>query len=174
MLARVQLRRPGPLQHKVDASDVVQDVLLQAVNALPQFKGSSDPEFEAWLRAILANKLADAARHFGRKKRDAGLEQSFRQGLEESARSIDQLLIGAQTSPSSHVLRQERSRILAEVMDSLPEDQRIAIECHHLLGYSVIETAEITSRTTAAVAGLLRRGLKGLREGLERGGRELR
>src|SRR5688572_24286219 len=162
-LARIQLRRAGPLKNKVDASDVAQEALLQAVAALAQFKGSTDAEFAKWLRVILASKLADAARHFGRKKRDAALEASFRQCLDESTRTIDDLIPDDRTSPCAHVLREERVRGLAEVLDALPPDQRMAIDYHHLSGYSVIETARSMGRTPAAAAGLLRRGLKTLR-----------
>ena len=70
VLARASLRALALLQNKIDASDIVQEVLLQGHLALPQYKGTTEAELAAWLRAILANKLADAARHYGRKKRD--------------------------------------------------------------------------------------------------------
>src|SRR5947208_2205756 len=41
------------------ASDLVQSALLKAIEALPQFRGQTDLEFAAWLRRILANKLAE-------------------------------------------------------------------------------------------------------------------
>lgn len=170
VLARIELRRAGLLQLKMSASDIVQDALLQALARLPQFRGNTDPEFYGWLRAILANKLADAARHYGRKKRDAALEKSFHQCLDESARNIEELIAANQTSPSEHLLRDERARRLADALDTLLPEQRAAVEDHHLAGYSVAETAERMGRSSAAVAGLLRRGLKTLRENLE--GRE--
>src|SRR2546428_2361849 len=77
VLARVALRSSPKLQKKIDASDIVQDALLQAVVALPQFRGETDKEFAAWVRAIVANKLADAARHFGRQKSDGAPEKSI-------------------------------------------------------------------------------------------------
>ena len=44
--------------------------------------------------------------------------------------------------------------------------QRTAVELHHLDGYSVFEISKRMDRTKAGVAGLLRRGLKDLRERL--------
>ena len=172
VLARASLRASAPVRKKIDASDIVQEVLLRGHLALPQFKGTTENELAVWLRAILANKLADAARHFGRKKRDAALEQSYRETLNTSATRLDRLLPPDQTSPSQEVLRQERTLLLAEALAELPEDQRTAVELHHLDGYSVSEISKRMDRTKAAVAGLLRRGLKNLRGGLKEKGLE--
>ena len=166
VLARINLRTWGPVAHKVDASDVVQEALLQAHVALPQFRGTTSAELEAWLRKILANKLTDAIRHFGRKKRDAAREQSIRQTLDESAARIKELAAD-QTSPSQYVLRHERAIRLANALEALPGDQRNAVELHHLHGDSVSEIARRMNRTKASVAGLLRRGLAELREHLQ-------
>jgi RNA polymerase sigma-70 factor, ECF subfamily len=166
VLAQVQLRRAGFLQRKIDAADIVQEVLLQAHLALPQFRGNTEPEFKGWLRSILASKLADAARRLMRKKRDPALEASFRQCLEGSVRFIEDLIPDDRTSPSQHLLRDERALRLAAALGQLPADQRTAVECCHLEGCSVIETAARMQRTVAGVAGLLRRGMKALRETL--------
>ncbi len=45
----------------------------------------------------------------------------------------------------------------------------MAVEMHHLHGCSVAEVAGQLGRSEASVAGLLRRGLKKLRESLEVG-----
>ena len=45
----------------------------------------------------------------------------------------------------------------------LPEDHRAAVELHYLDGRTVSGTAELMGRSNASVAGLLRRGLTGLR-----------
>jgi len=162
ILARTS-RFNWPGQHKIDASDVVQEVLIQAHRAFAQFRGKTEAELMAWLRVILANKLADAARHLGRQKRDAALEQSFRETLDESSKRLGRLVPADQTSPSQRVLQHERVLFLTEALAELPDDQRMAIELHHLVGCSVAEIAGQMQRTNASVAGLIRRGLAGLR-----------
>jgi len=173
VLARVELRSWPKLQNKIDASDVVQEALLQAVVALPQFRGQTDHEFAAWLRAILANKLADAARHFGRQKRDAGLEQSFRESLDNSAERLVRQIPADSTSPSQHIIRKDKARYVAECVSALPPDQQMVVELHYLSEYSVPEIAEEMNKSKASVAGLLRRGLANLRETLKEKEKEL-
>ena len=46
------------LRQRVDASDLVQQTLLDAL----EFRGSSEGEFLAWLRTILSNNLIEALR----------------------------------------------------------------------------------------------------------------
>jgi len=171
ILARVCLRSAGPPHQKVEASDIVQDSLMQALLALPQFHGATEHEFRGWLRVILENKLKDAIRHFARKKRDAAIERTVCETLEKSSvyfeRRFERVILADQTSPSRRVLQNERANIIAKYLEALPADQRMAIELHHLGGNSLQETAEQMNRSTASVAGLLRRGLKALREGLQ-------
>ena len=56
---------------------------------------------------------------------------------------------------------------LAAALAQLPDDQRAAVEVHHLQGCTLSETAAVLDRTERSVAGLLRRGLVRLRELLE-------
>ena len=68
LLARLQL--DPRLYGKVDPSDLVQQTLLKAHQALHQYRGSTSAEEAAWLRQILARTLANAVRDLARAKRD--------------------------------------------------------------------------------------------------------
>ena len=75
LLARLQL---GSRAHgKLDASDVVQQTLLDAHRQRQQFRGHTAAEMAAWLRRILACNLADAFRALGREKRDVARERGL-------------------------------------------------------------------------------------------------
>ena len=67
-------------------------------------------------------------------------------------------------TPSEHAIANERMLALASAVMKLPEDQRRAVELHHLQGLSAAAIADRLGRTEIAIAGLLRRGLKRLRE----------
>jgi RNA polymerase sigma-70 factor (ECF subfamily) len=56
---------------------------------------------------------------------------------------------------------------LAEALPQLPDDQRVAVELHHLQGLSLADTGQRLGRSREAVAGLVFRGLKKLRSLLD-------
>jgi RNA polymerase sigma-70 factor (ECF subfamily) len=163
LLTRLQV--PLALRGKFDASDVVQQTLLDAPQARDGLVGRSEGERIAFLRRILANNLADAVRRFAAAGRDVTREQMIAVVQESSAR-LDALLADDQISPSERVSREEDLLGLAAGLAELPVDQRLAVEMKHLRGCSVAEIATAMNRTETAVGGLLRRGLQQLRNQL--------
>lgn len=158
LLARLQLDRR--LRGAMDPSDIVQQALLKAHENLGGFRGKTDAELRAWLRAILAQELARIARKQGRRPvRIHSLEGS----LERSSARLESLLASEESSPSRDAMHAERLLELATAMGSLPEDQRAAVELRYLHGLSVSAVAEQMGRTTVSVTGLLYRGTQALR-----------
>lgn len=162
MLARFQF--DALLQAKLDASDVVQQTLLEAHQSMADFRGKSEREKAAWLRRILTHNVADELRKFGRLKRDVGLEASLEAALSESTARLEKWLAIDEGTPSECAIANEQLVALAAALMKLPEDQRTAVELHHLQGCASAVVATRLGRTEIAVAGLLRRGLKRLRE----------
>lgn len=162
LLARLQM--PLKLRSKLDASDMVQETLLKAQQHLHNFRGGDDVALAGWLRTILANTMRDAKRHFDGDKRGVHREQSLEERLLESSARLDRLLAETATSPSGKFARQEEFLRVVDAISQLPADQRTAVELHHLQGCTLAEIAGHMDRTERAVAGLLRRGLKTLRD----------
>jgi RNA polymerase sigma-70 factor (ECF subfamily) len=164
LLARMKLDRR--LQGKLDASDVVQQTLLEAHQALASFRGNDPAAQAAWLRQILARNLANAVRDLTRAKRDVRKERALQTDLDASASQLDGWLAAQDSSPSQKMERQERALQLAEALAQLPEAQRDAVVLRHFQGLSLAEIAAQLDCTTAAVTGLLTRGLRNLRKTL--------
>jgi RNA polymerase sigma-70 factor (ECF subfamily) len=165
LLARLQVNER--LQGKLDPSDVVQETLLKAHEALDQFRGTSDAEMAAWLRAILTNTLTDALRRFQAGARNVDQERSLQAALEESSSRMEAWLAAEQSSPAEQAIRQEQLLDLAQALAQLPEDQRRAVELRYLKGCTVADVASQMDRSKEAVAKLLLRGLARLRQLLE-------
>jgi RNA polymerase sigma-70 factor (ECF subfamily) len=162
LLARLQL--DGRLQGKLDPSDVVQQTLVKAHQALGQFRGQNDAELAAWLRRILANTMTDAVRKYGK---ELQVERSLIDTLNESSAKLECWLKDDIDSPSDHAVRNEQVLQLASALGSLPDEQRQAVELRYLKGVGVPEIAAMMGKTEPAIAGLLRRGLQRLRSLLE-------
>ena len=123
LLARMQLdSRP---QAKVDASDVVQQTLLEAHVRQTQFVGD-EAGFRAWLRRALANNIQDALRRLRRKKRDVLRERSLEAAMEQSSARLALWMASEQTSPSQQVMHSEELLRLSDALLALPEAQRDA------------------------------------------------
>lgn len=166
LLARRQLRGRPPA--RLDGSDLVQQTLLEAHRQRDQFHGATEAERAAWLRQILAHNLADAERALLRDKRDVRRERSLEAELEQSSAGLAGWLAAEQSSPSSPAVRHEEAVRLADALAQLPEAQREALVLQHWHGLTLTQIGERLDRTPVAVAGLLKRGLKQLREILEK------
>jgi RNA polymerase sigma-70 factor (ECF subfamily) len=162
LLARLHL--DPRLRGKLDASDVVQQTLLQAVAGQGQFRGRTDAEVQAWLRQILARNLLMALRDLRRDKRDVAREQPLEAALADSSSRLGTWLAAAESSPSHEAQRHEEALRLAQALEQLPQAQREALVLQHWQGWSLTQIGAHLDRSPEAVAGLLKRGLKRLRE----------
>jgi RNA polymerase sigma-70 factor (ECF subfamily) len=113
----------------------------------------------------MANTLTDALRKYGAEAGDVTLEQA----LQDSSARLEALLAADVRSPGQQAIHQEELLRLSEALARLPDDQRLAVEMKHLQGYPVEEIARHLGRSKTAVGGLLRRGVKKLRELLQEG-----
>jgi RNA polymerase sigma-70 factor (ECF subfamily) len=165
LLARLQVAQR--FQAKIDLSGVVQMTLWEAHRAMDQLRGQAEGQRVAWLRRILVNNLADELRKLGAAKRDVARERSLEVALEDSSSKLEAFLAAEQSSPSVKAIRQEQLLNMARALATLPENQRMAVELHHLKSLPLADIAQEMKLSKPAVAGLLHRGLKNLRQQLE-------
>jgi RNA polymerase sigma-70 factor (ECF subfamily) len=166
VLAQAQLGRRLP--GKCDASDLVQQALLDACRGLPEFRGTTEAELCAWLRQVLARALGHELRRYGRtRQRDVGREVSLEQELTESSARLSALITAPDSTPSRRAARHEQELHLAALLARLPEDYRTVIVLRDLEGLPHEEIARRMGRGAGAVRMLWVRALARLRREME-------
>lgn len=160
------------LRTKVDASDLVQQTLLEAHRALHEFQGTTEAEWCAWLKRILAHNAADFVRHYrGTAKRQARREVPLHaQRGDQSSYTRDVAAVGE--SPSQMAMRREEEIVVADALGRLTDDHREVIMLRNLQRLPFDEVARRMNRTRPACQMLWMRAIKSLQEILGRGGRE--
>jgi len=160
-----QLRMDPRLQARFDPSDLVQDTLVKAVQKVAQFRGRTEAEFVAWLQAVMRNVVQDRLDEAYAEKRHPAREQALRV-MDESSARIERFLVDRQPTPGRQAEHRELLVRLADAMERLPDDQRDVLVQHYFLGSTVEQIAARLGRTRKAVAGLLYRGRRQLRQSL--------
>ena len=120
--------------------------------------------------ANAARNLADALRAFTRERRDLARERPLQEALQASSVRLEAWLADDAPGPPEEAERRERAVRLADALEELPEAQREALLLHHWHGWPLAHISEHMGRGPEAVAGLLKRGLKQLRERLDEEG----
>jgi RNA polymerase sigma-70 factor (ECF subfamily) len=129
-----------------EAQDITAEVFHQALRNLGRFQWRGVP-FAAWLLRIAANALADRWQRASR-----GVEVQAEDSLEERAESS-----------AGSTAEVERRAILFQLVDRLPEDQRLVIVRRFVEQKSVHEIAQELGRSDGAVKQLQFRALETLR-----------
>jgi RNA polymerase sigma-70 factor (ECF subfamily) len=155
----------GRFRGKVDPSGVVQETLWEAHQQLAQGQQVPAGKRLAWLRRILANNLADEIRRYAAAKRDLGREVSIENGMDCSSQRLE-LWLARELHPSGPAEQEDLMLALAAAIAALPADQRDALLLHYLSGSTLIEIGNQLGRSRDAVAGLIKRGLRRLRNEL--------
>jgi RNA polymerase sigma-70 factor, ECF subfamily len=166
-LARAQLGRH--LRTKCDASDLVQQTLLEAHRDFVGFQGEHEAELLGWLRRILAHNLFNETRRYAALQRDAAREVSIdqvRAGVEQSSLALGRNLAANTPSPSQDAVRRESAVQLADALAKLPEDYRTVLLLRVFEELPAAEVAERMGRTAGAVRMLQMRALEALREAM--------
>src|SRR5262245_54986750 len=148
LLARVQL--DPRWQAKLGASDLVQETLLEAHRDAGQFRGQTEAERLAWLRAILARNLTNAARDLRRLRRNVDRERPLVNPLTQSSQQLEAWLSDSGLAPPEQAERNERVVRLAAALARLSEDRRIAVELRHFQGWSLDAIAGYMGRSSSS------------------------
>ena len=151
---------------KAGASDVVQETMLEAVRDFANFCGSSDEQWQAWLRQILANNLANFDRQYQQtSKRAMGREQSIDD--QSAVRRDAESIVQREPMPDVQVIEKERAEAVRSAMVSLPEDYREILNLRYQNQLGFAEIAVRMSRSENAARKLWARALHSLQSQMD-------
>jgi RNA polymerase sigma-70 factor (ECF subfamily) len=142
----VSFRLDSRLQGRVDPSDVVQDVCLEAWQHLGSYASQPNTSFFLWLRGVAGHKLGDLHRqHLGARMRDARREVSLYQGSLPGATSaaLAAKLLGHLTRPSEAAVRAERKVQLQTALNVMDPADREVLALRHFEQLTVSEAAAV-------------------------------
>lgn len=159
----IQLRLDRAIARRLDASDVVQDVLLEANQRLRDYLADPRLPFHLWLRHLAKDRLIEMhRRHRGAQRRSTDRERALTAPAfgDQSSLDLAQQLADHELTPAAANIRRELEQRFLAAIEQLDDDDREIILMRHFehLGNSEVAAALGLS---AAAAGM--RHLRALR-----------
>ena len=171
----IGLRLDPAVARRVDASDIVQDVLVEANQRLTEYLKTPNMPFHLWLRHLAQDRIIDThRRHRLAQRRSVDREQPIARPAwaDESSVSLVAQLIDTERTPTSEAIRLELQRRLNDAIDKLSDDDREIILMRHHEALSNQEVAHALQLTEAAASMRYLRALRRLRTVLVPDGQE--
>ena len=162
----VNLRLDPALARRVDASDIVQDVLIEATQRLREYLKKPDMPFHLWLRHLAQDRIIDThRRHRLAQRRSIDKEQPIHRPTwaDDSSASLVAQLVDADRTPGTEAIRAELQQKLSAAVAELDEGDREMILMRHTEQLSNQEVAQALGLTEAAASMRYLRALRRLR-----------
>jgi RNA polymerase sigma-70 factor (ECF subfamily) len=140
---------------RTQAEDFAQEVFLRVWQAAKTYR--PEAKFTTWIYRITANLCVNELKSARRKK-----WFSFHQSDDDSGSTIEETLSDSAPSAEDLLLEKERSRQISDALQSLPDNQRMAMVLKRYDGLSYAEIAQIIGCSVSAVESLLVRAKRTL------------
>jgi RNA polymerase sigma-70 factor (ECF subfamily) len=165
----VALRLDRRLAARADASDVIQDSLVEADRRLGDYLRQRTVPFYVWLRRLALERVTDQYRlHVRAQKRSVRREEISVSHLpDESLMELAQRLVAPGSSPDARLEREDVGRRVRAVLAGLPERDREVLAMRHLEQLSAPEIAAVLGVSEGAVKVRHVRALERLRQRLD-------
>ncbi len=134
------------------ADDATQEAFISAYRNMGKFRGGN---FKIWLYRIASNVCHDQWR---KAKKEASIS------LDELVLNSERSLTNGRESPEEYALRRELGREIQKGLETLPQDQRMAVVLSDVQGLSYEETAQVLHCPVGTVRSRLSRGRANLRD----------
>ena len=147
----VQMRLDTRIQRRVDVSDVVQDVFVEANRRLADYVAAGQPmAFHLWLRQIAKDRIIDAhRRHRASAKRSVDREQAMNvpADMDHSSMELAGQIVDRELTPAAAATQREMSQRVEAAIAELPDqDAEILVMRHyeHLTNQEIALALELT------------------------------
>jgi len=159
----VAVRLDGRMASRIDASDVVQESLMEATRRLPEYLEQPEVPFFVWLRQLAWQRLAQLYRfHFKAQRRSVEREVAEIPVSDESMLLFADRLAASGMAPSRHLRRRETQEQVRVALARLaPVDQEVLV-LRHFEQLSTKEIAAVLKISEPAVRHRQRRALERL------------
>ena len=165
----VDLRIDPGLERRVDASDVVQDVMMEANQRLNDYLHNPVMPFHLWLRQLAKDRIIDLyRRHRVAAKRSINREQPLTRGhrLDQSTLDLAAQICDREMTPAEAATWHELQRRFRLAVHEMDEPDREVIMMRHFEQLSNSEVAQALSLTEPAAGMRYLRAMRRLRERL--------
>ena len=162
----IDLRLDPVLARRVDASDIVQDVLIEANQRLTAYLQSPDMPFHLWLRHLAQDRIIDThRRHRLAQRRSVDREQPIARPAwaDDSSTSLVASLMDTERTPATEAIHAELARKLTGAINELGPDDRDIILMRHHEQLANQDVAKMLGLTEAAASMRYLRALRRLR-----------
>ncbi len=162
----VQLRLDRRIRQRVDVSDILQDVMIEANRRIDRYLENPLMDFHLWIRQIAKDRIIDAhRRHRVTARRSVDREQApvIAGGMNHSTMNLAARLTDSDLTPAARAIREEMTLQTEAALELLPECDREVICMRHHEQLSNGEVAEGLGISVAAASMRYLRALKKLR-----------
>ncbi len=149
----------GFLRNQEDAEDIAQEVFVEVYKSVKKFRG--DSKLSTWIYRIAVTKSLDQIKMKKRKKRAAQLKSLF--GFDDQELELP---ASSNSNPENIAEKEERKLVLQNAIETLAENQKVAITLNKIEGFSYKEISEIMDTSVSSVESLIVRAKRNLKEKL--------
>jgi RNA polymerase sigma-70 factor (ECF subfamily) len=171
----IAVRMDPRLAARIDASDVVQEALVDATRKLPAYLERGGCAFYPWLRRIAWERLVKLHRfHIDAQRRSVTREANVQMRLSDpSTVLLAEQLAASSTSIPGRLVRRELCERVRCALDLLPLPGREIVVMRHLEQLSLAEAGEVLGISAEAARSRYRRAVERLHDLLSDGSEDL-
>ncbi|MEM7560958.1 MAG: sigma-70 family RNA polymerase sigma factor [Planctomycetota bacterium] len=166
----IGMRLDQKIKRRVDVSDIVQEVLVEANRRLQDYLQNPVMAFHLWIRQIAKDRIIDAhRRHRVSAKRSIDREQPLvaAGAVDQSTVELAAQLCDPELTPAAAATQRELAQHIQQSISLLPERDREIILMRHYEQLSNQDIAEVLELTEPAASMRYLRALKKLRQILD-------